>query len=61
MLDTGGPGRAETPEEHHDGGGLVTLRVFDMKKPVIAAINGPAVGFGITIVMYILAEIILRK
>jgi len=33
-------------EEHRDGGGTVTLRIFDMKKPVIAAINGPAVGFG---------------
>ncbi len=31
-----------------DGGGLVTLRIFDCKKPLIAAINGPAVGVGIT-------------
>ncbi len=31
-----------------DGGGLVTLRIFACKKPVIAAINGPAVGVGIT-------------
>ncbi|HYE92897.1 MAG TPA: crotonase/enoyl-CoA hydratase family protein [Terriglobales bacterium] len=37
-----------TAEEHRDGGGRVTLRVFDLKKPVIAAINGPAVGFGAT-------------
>ncbi|MGH7353770.1 MAG: crotonase/enoyl-CoA hydratase family protein [Candidatus Rokuibacteriota bacterium] len=36
---------------HRDGGGLVTLRVFDMKKPVIAAINGPAVGFGVTMTL----------
>ncbi len=36
---------------HRDGGGLVTLRIFDMKKPVIAAINGPAVGFGITMTL----------
>jgi enoyl-CoA hydratase/carnithine racemase len=41
-------GRADNPEAHRDGGGLVTLRVFEMTKPVIAAINGPAVGFGIT-------------
>jgi len=47
----GGPGRAERPEDHHDGGGLVTLRIFEMKKPVIAAINGPAVGFGITLTL----------
>jgi enoyl-CoA hydratase/carnithine racemase len=37
--------------EHRDGGGLVSLRVFEMKKPVIAAINGPAVGFGITMTL----------
>ena len=34
--------------EHRDGGGLVALRIFDCTKPVIAAINGPAVGVGIT-------------
>lgn len=33
---------------HEDGGGVVTLRVYDMGKPVIAAINGAAVGFGAT-------------
>jgi len=43
--------RAATAEEHRDGGGIVTLRIFDMKKPVIAAINGPAVGFGITLTL----------
>jgi len=43
--------RAATAEEHRDGGGTVTLRIFDMKKPVIAAINGPAVGFGITLTL----------
>lgn len=34
-----------------DTGGLVTLRLFDCKKPVIAAINGPAVGIGITMTL----------
>jgi enoyl-CoA hydratase/carnithine racemase len=33
---------------HRDGGGLASLRIYDCKKPVIAAINGPAVGVGIT-------------
>jgi enoyl-CoA hydratase/carnithine racemase len=47
----GGPGRRDRPEEHRDGGGLVTLRIFEMKKPVIAAINGPAVGFGVTLTL----------
>jgi enoyl-CoA hydratase/carnithine racemase len=43
-------GRPETGE-HRDGGGPVSLRIYDMKKPVIAAINGPAVGFGITMTL----------
>ncbi len=43
--------RGEAPGEHRDGGGRVTLRIFDMKKPLIAAINGPAVGFGVTMTL----------
>ncbi|MGO3933008.1 crotonase/enoyl-CoA hydratase family protein [Rhodopseudomonas pseudopalustris] len=31
-----------------DGGGQVTLRIFKCLKPVIAAVNGPAVGIGAT-------------
>jgi enoyl-CoA hydratase/carnithine racemase len=34
-----------------DGGGQVSLRIFDCLKPVIAAINGPAVGVGITMTL----------
>jgi enoyl-CoA hydratase/carnithine racemase len=34
-----------------DGGGEVSLRIFDLTKPVIAAINGPAVGVGITMTL----------
>jgi enoyl-CoA hydratase/carnithine racemase len=34
-----------------DGGGLITLRIFRSTKPVIAAINGPAVGIGITMTL----------
>jgi enoyl-CoA hydratase/carnithine racemase len=44
-------GRDETLDTHRDGGGLVTLRIFESKKPVIAAINGPAVGVGITMTL----------
>jgi enoyl-CoA hydratase/carnithine racemase len=34
-----------------DGGGRFTLRVFESTKPVIAAINGPAVGVGATMTL----------
>ena len=33
---------------HRDGGGLLTLRIFDSLKPVIAAVNGASVGIGAT-------------
>ncbi len=34
-----------------DNGGQFTLRVFESTKPVIAAINGPAVGIGATMTL----------
>jgi enoyl-CoA hydratase/carnithine racemase len=34
-----------------DGGGRVTLQIFDCRKPVIAAINGAAVGVGATMTL----------
>jgi enoyl-CoA hydratase/carnithine racemase len=41
----------EAREQHRDGGGLLTLRIFECKKPLIAAINGPAVGVGSTMTL----------
>jgi enoyl-CoA hydratase/carnithine racemase len=35
-------------ESVRDGGGRLTLRIYDSLKPVIAAVNGPAVGIGVT-------------
>ena len=38
-------------EAPRDLGGLTTLRIFESRKPVIAAINGSAVGIGITMTL----------
>jgi enoyl-CoA hydratase/carnithine racemase len=46
-TDPAGP----APEERRDGGGMLTLRTFRLLKPIIAAINGPAVGVGITMTL----------
>ena len=46
--------RAREPfdmERHADGGGVLARRIFDSAKPVIGAINGPAVGIGITMTL----------
>jgi enoyl-CoA hydratase/carnithine racemase len=43
------PGGEQLPRR--DGGGRFTLRVFDCTKPVIAAVNGPAVGVGATMTL----------
>jgi enoyl-CoA hydratase/carnithine racemase len=37
--------------QHRDNGGMFTLRVFECKKPVIAAVNGAAVGVGSTMTL----------
>lgn len=47
----GGAGAPEVRNVHRDEGGLVTLRIFQCTKPVIAAVNGPAVGVGVTMTL----------
>jgi enoyl-CoA hydratase/carnithine racemase len=58
--DTFDAGRAPAPGEgavrmpdgrRRDEGGLVALRFFACTKPVIGAINGPAVGVGVTMTL----------
>ncbi len=49
-LDIGFIAQKESPRqaEHRDGGGRVSLAIHNCSKPTIAAINGAAVGVGIT-------------
>ena len=46
-----GRAREESDPVPRDGGGRLTLRIFESTKPVIAAINGPAVGIGATMTL----------
>jgi len=53
-LQAGGfrnPADLEGEQPFRDSAGQVTLRLYNMKKPVIGAINGNAVGVGITMTM----------
>jgi len=43
--------QAEDQRYVGDGGGRVTRRIFDFNKPVIAALNGAAVGVGLTMTL----------
>jgi enoyl-CoA hydratase/carnithine racemase len=50
-FDATSRGRPTDISDYRDGGGKLTLRFFELKKPIIAAINGPAVGVGITMTL----------
>jgi enoyl-CoA hydratase/carnithine racemase len=44
-------GRSVPISQHRDGGGRTALAIFNCRKPVIAAINGHAVGVGMTMTL----------
>jgi enoyl-CoA hydratase/carnithine racemase len=50
-FDAGESGADVGLEGLRDGGGRVTLRLYECRKPVIAAVNGPAVGVGVTMTL----------
>src|SRR4029077_14769087 len=51
-VPNGPDGKPDLSHENaRDGGGRITLRIFNCKKPVIAAVNGPAVGIGATMLL----------
>lgn len=55
-LEQGSPIREDGSVDYahpgvRDGGGRLTLRIFNAKKPVIGAINGAAVGIGATMTL----------
>ena len=50
-LDSGFVGGEEEVRDHRDGGGRVVLAINKCRKPVIGALNGSAVGIGITMTL----------
>lgn len=51
----------DTLQGHRDGGGMVTMAIHRCSKPVIAAINGSAVGVGITMTLPMSIRIVSEK
>ncbi|KAK4551860.1 hypothetical protein LTR86_010856 [Recurvomyces mirabilis] len=50
-LETGFIGGQEAFRDHRDGGGRVVLAIHRCRKPVIGALQGSAVGIGITMTL----------
>ncbi|KAI5364883.1 Putative enoyl-CoA hydratase/isomerase, ClpP/crotonase-like domain superfamily [Septoria linicola] len=56
-----GNGKNETDKTHRDGGGRVSLAIHNCTKPTIAAINGHAVGVGITMTLACVMRVVWSK
>lgn len=50
-LETSFVGGQERNRDHRDGGGRVVMAIHRCRKPVIGAINGSAVGVGVTMTL----------
>jgi len=46
-----GGGVDYSADDVRDGGGRMTLRIFELKKPIIGAVNGAAIGIGATMLL----------
>ncbi|RDA86030.1 hypothetical protein CP532_4685 [Ophiocordyceps camponoti-leonardi (nom. inval.)] len=51
----------EKVENHRDMGGRVSLAIYNCSKPVVAAINGSAVGVGITMTLPANVRVVSRE
>lgn len=52
---------ARNPVDHRDGGGQVSLAFLRVQKPVIAAINGHAIGIGITVSLQVAGSLLTLR
>ncbi|GAA3523099.1 crotonase/enoyl-CoA hydratase family protein [Aeromicrobium panaciterrae] len=50
-FDSDEAGWGDEIDEFRDGGGLITLKIFESTKPVIGAVNGVAAGLGATMLL----------
>lgn len=50
-FDSDEAGWGDDVDEFRDGGGLITLKIFESTKPVIGAVNGVAAGLGATMLL----------
>ncbi|KAJ5115339.1 hypothetical protein NUU61_001098 [Penicillium alfredii] len=60
-LDIGFRGGKERPADHRDGGGRVALAIHRCRKPTIAAMQGSAVGVGMTMTLPAIIRIAYEK